>query len=96
MEMQRNAEKFSEIQRNADILMTFMAFMTFMTHWNVIFDILEPPAFRKYSTSWILQIFVEISKITRFFWENFPKPLNPLTNLRVFVRFGNTKGEIQV
>ena len=48
MEMQRNAEKFSEIQRNADILMTFMAFMTFMTHWNVIFDILEPPAFRKY------------------------------------------------
>ena len=96
MEMQRNAEKFSEIQRNADILMTFMAFMTFMTHWNVIFDILEPPAFRKYSTSWILQIFVEISKITRFFWENFPKPLNPLTNPRVFVRFGNTKGEIQV
>ena len=94
--MQRNAEKFSEIQRNADILMTFMAFMTFMTHWNVIFDILEPPAFRKYSTSWILQIFVEISKITRFFWENFPKPLNPLTNPRVFVRFGNTKGEIQV
>ena len=46
MEMQRNAEKFSEIQRNAD--MTFMTFMTFMTHWNVIFDILEPPAFRKY------------------------------------------------
>ena len=28
--------------------MTFMTFMTFMTHGNVIFDILEPPAFRKY------------------------------------------------
>ena len=73
--MQRNAEKFSEIQRNADILMTFMAFMTFMTHWNVIFDILEPPAFRKYSTCWILQKFEESCRNFQnntFFWENFP------------------------
>ena len=29
--------------------------MTFMTHWNVIFDILEPLAFRKYITCWVLQ-----------------------------------------
>ena len=43
-----------------------------------------------------LKNLVEISKMTRFFWENFPKLLNPLTNPGVFVRFGNTKGEIQV
>ena len=49
-EMQRNAEKCREMQICRDILMTFMTFMTFMTHGNVIFDILEPPAFRKYST----------------------------------------------
>ena len=30
--------------------MTFVTFMTFVTHRNVIFDILEPPAFRKYGT----------------------------------------------
>ena len=62
--MQRNAEKFREMQRNADMKrylysMTFITFMTFMTHGNVIFDILEPPAFRKYSTCWILQKFEE-------------------------------------
>ena len=35
-------------------LMTVMTFMTFMTHGNVIIDIIEPPAFRKYSTCWVL------------------------------------------
>ena len=30
-----------------------------------------------------------------FVWENFPKSLNPPIRPRVFVRFGNTKGEIQ-
>ena len=27
------------------------------THENVIFDILEPPAFRKYSICWVFQVF---------------------------------------
>ena len=49
-EMQRNAEKCREMQICRDILMTFMTFMTFMTHGNVIFYILAPTAFRKYST----------------------------------------------
>ena len=51
--MQRIPEKYREMQICRDILMTFMTFMTFvtfMTQGNVIFDILEPPAFRKYST----------------------------------------------
>ena len=53
--MQRNAEKFREMQRNADMKrylysMTFITFMTFMTHGNVISYILAPTAFRKYST----------------------------------------------
>ena len=48
IEMQRNAEKCREVQICSDILMTFM------THGNVTFDILEPPAFRKYSTCWVL------------------------------------------
>ena len=38
-----------------DIPMTFITFMTFMTHGEVIFDILEPPALRKYITCWVLQ-----------------------------------------
>ena len=29
------------------------AFMTFITHGNAIFDILEPHAFRKYSICWV-------------------------------------------
>ena len=40
-EMKRNEEKCREMQRNAD-----MPFMTFMTHGNVIFDILELHAFK--------------------------------------------------
>ena len=31
-----------------------------------------------------------------FFWDNFPKYLNTPTHPKVFVRFGNTKGEIRV
>ena len=54
-----------QICRN--ILMTFMTFMTFMTHRNVIFDILEPPAFRKYSTRWVLQKFEEPCTILKKF-----------------------------
>ena len=46
--------------------MTFMAFMTFMTHGDVIFDILEPAAFRKYSTHWVLQKFEESCRIFKF------------------------------
>ena len=45
----RDTSTYVEICR--DILMTFM------THGNVIFDILEPPSFRKYSTRWVLQKF---------------------------------------
>ena len=41
VEKYRNEEKCREIKRNAEISMTFM------THENVIFDTLEPPAFRK-------------------------------------------------
>ena len=48
-------------------MMTFMTFMTFMTHWNVIFDILEPSAFRKYSTCWVLHKFEEPCKIYKKF-----------------------------
>ena len=42
-EMQRNSEKSREMQISRDILMTLM------THGNVIFDILEPLAFRNIS-----------------------------------------------
>ena len=42
--MHKNAEIFREMKICRDI---FMIFMTFMTHGNVIFDILEPAAFRK-------------------------------------------------
>ena len=45
--MERNVEKCREMKRKAE---TFMIFMTFMTHGNVIFYILAPTAFRKYST----------------------------------------------
>ena len=59
-EMKRNAEKCRELQRNSekfrDILMIFM---TFMTQGNVIFNILEAAAFRKFSTCWVLQKFEE-------------------------------------
>ena len=34
--------------------MTFMAFITFMTHGNVIFDILEPAALSQSSTHWVI------------------------------------------
>ena len=47
--------------------MTFVTFMTFMTHMNVIFDILEPPAFRLYSTCWVLQKFGETCGILKKF-----------------------------
>ena len=50
-EMQKNAEKCSEMQGNVEKLREMQLcreiLMTFMTHGNVIFDILEPPAFRK-------------------------------------------------
>ena len=52
-EMQRNAEKYRE--------MTFMTVMTL----NVIFDILEPLAFIKYSTCWVLQKFEEPCRILK-------------------------------
>ena len=52
--MQRNVKKCREMKRYVeklrDIIMTFM---TFMTHENVIFDILEPHAIRKNSTCWL-------------------------------------------
>ena len=66
-EIQRNAAKFREMQICRDILMTFMIFMTFMTHGNVIFYILAPTAFRKYSTWWVLQIFEEPWRILKKF-----------------------------
>ena len=44
-------------------MMAFITFMTSMTHWNVIFDILELAAFRKYSTDWVLQKFEEPCRI---------------------------------
>ena len=66
--MWRNVKKCREMKRYVeklrDILMTFM---TFMTHGNVTFDILEPPAFRKYSTCWVLQKFEESCKILKKF-----------------------------
>ena len=70
--MQRNAEKFREMQRNADMKrylysMTFITFMTFMTHGNVIFDILELPAFSKYSTCWVLEKCEEPCRILKKF-----------------------------
>ena len=52
-EMQTNAEKYREI--------TFMTIMTL----NVIFDILEPHAFRKFSTCWVLQKFEEPCRILK-------------------------------
>ena len=61
--MQRNAEKCREMQRNAEKYreMTFMTIMTL----NVIFDILEPHAFRKFSTCWVLQKFEEPCRILK-------------------------------
>ena len=64
-EIQRNAKKYSEMYRNAEKCSDIL--MTFMTHGNVIFDILEPPAFRKYSTCWILQKFEELCTILKKF-----------------------------
>ena len=65
-EMKRNAEKCRELQRNSekfrDILMIFM---TFMTQGNVIFNILEAAAFRKFSTCWVLQKFEEPCRILK-------------------------------
>ena len=65
-EMQKNAEKCKEcreMQRNAEKYreMTFMTIMTL----NVIFDILEPHAFRKFSTCWVLQKFEEPCRILK-------------------------------
>ena len=48
--MQRNSKKCRYI------LMTFMAYR------NVIFDILEPPAFRKYSTCWVFELCTILKK----------------------------------
>ena len=53
--------------RNANMQRYPHTFMTFMTHGNVIFDILEPPAFRKYSTCWVLQKFEKPYIILRKF-----------------------------
>ena len=47
-----------------DILMTFM---TFMTHGDVIFYILKPPEFRKYSTCWVLEKSEEPCRILKKF-----------------------------
>ena len=44
-------------------MMAFITFMTSMTHWNVIFDILELAAFRKYSTDWVLQKLEQLCRI---------------------------------
>ena len=60
--MHKNAEIFREMKICRDI---FMIFMTFMTHGNVIFDILEPPTFKKYSTCWVLQKFEETCRILK-------------------------------
>ena len=94
--MQRNSVKYREMQICRDILMTFMTFMTFMANWNVIFDILEPPAFRKYSTCWILQKFEESCRNFQnntFFLGKLSQTFEPTHKPRGFVRFGNTKGE---
>ena len=40
-EMKRNIGKCREMQICRDILITFMTFVTFMKHGNVIFDILD-------------------------------------------------------
>jgi len=65
--MQINVDKLREMQRNPEkcrnILMTLI---TLITHENVIFDIPEPPAFRKYSTGWVLQKFEQL--ILRCCW----------------------------
>ena len=76
-DMKRNAEKYSEMQKNAEECRGMLwnvekcrkcrfAFMTFMTHGNVILDILEPP-FRKYSTCWVLQKIEECCRILKKF-----------------------------
>ena len=69
-EMWRNAEKCKEMQRNSEKcrkMQIFITFMTFMENKNVIFDILELPAFRKYSTCWVLQKFGEPCRILKKF-----------------------------
>ena len=58
---QGNALKCREMKICRDI------FVIFMTHGNVIFDILEPPAFIRYSTCWVLQKFEEPWRILKKF-----------------------------
>ena len=41
--------------------------MTFISHGNVILDIHEPHAFRKYSTCWVPQKFEEPCRILKKF-----------------------------
>ena len=60
-EMQRHLEKCRETQRSVEKCREMQLIvekcrgilMTFMTHENVIFDILEPHAIRKNSTCWL-------------------------------------------
>ena len=37
-----------------------------LIHRNVIFDILEPHAFQKYSTCWVFEEFEKIGKVARY------------------------------
>ena len=70
-EMQRNAEPCSEMKKNEDKRREMQIcrdiLLAFMTHGNVIIDIFEPPAFRKYSTCWVLQKFEEPCRILKKF-----------------------------
>ena len=74
-EMQRHVEKCRETQRSVEKCREMQLIvekcrgilMTFMTRENVIFDILEPHAFRKYSTCWVLQKFEASCRILKKF-----------------------------
>ena len=74
-EMQRHVEKCRETQRSVEKCREMQLIvekcrgilMTFMTHENVIFDILEPHAIRKNSTCWVLQKFEEPCRILKKF-----------------------------
>ena len=52
------------------LTVTSVTFMAFMTQGNVIFDILEPHAFRKYSTCWVLQKSEEPCRILKKFLQS--------------------------
>ena len=66
-DMQKNAEKVRESQRKSEKCRYPHELLDlhdlYDPQGNVVFDILEPPAFRKYSICWVLQKFEKLYRL---------------------------------